>query len=140
MEKHKYFSGDGKLTNWYRQNIFKSNAIEKMNMYQLFCLLSELFLFLVVESFLRKDIKRKEMGFYPPLFRNSLEKWQKSEYPLIKSLLLKQIWLYLLVFPMNWLLVGVSKMWDDKHFLGIIFKIKSFPITKNTYHLKRMKW
>ena len=57
-------------------------------MYLLFCQLSGLFLnqFWISKDFLRKVIKRREnnKGFYPPVFRNSLESWQKSEYPLCK--------------------------------------------------------
>ena len=35
-------------------------------------------------DFLGKVIERIERSFYPPLFRNSLESWQKREYPLSK--------------------------------------------------------
>ena len=43
------------------------------------------FLSLLIQLF-RKiyQKKRKEMGFYPPIFKNSLESWKKIEYPLCK--------------------------------------------------------
>jgi hypothetical protein len=32
----------------------------------------------------QKKVSTKEKGFYPPLLRNCLESWQKSEHPLCK--------------------------------------------------------
>ena len=56
--------------------------------YPLFYQLSGLFLENVLQElrlFRKSDQKKiNENGFYPPLFRNSLESWQKSEYPLCK--------------------------------------------------------
>ena len=56
--------------------------------------------------------KRKEMGFYPPIFRNSLESWEKIEYPLsLKLLLLKNICLQpFQLSPKLQVLLGIDQL------------------------------
>ena len=70
---------------FYRQTFLINNVFNKVNIYYfakfLDCFQKDL---CGSRDILGKYINRKEKGSYQPLFRNSVESWQKSEYPLCK--------------------------------------------------------